>query len=257
MNKFSSAFLSACALLWVSCQPGQPKEESVKNQPAEINYYTPDSVQIFGDLYLKDKSAETIVLFHQARANARGEYGPIIPELTAMGYNVLAIDQRSGGQLFGSYNRTVAQIPLNRFSYCDAYPEMEEALNYLNTHGFKEGKIVWGSSYSAALVIKLAAQHSDEVAGVLAFSPASGEPMEGCRPEEYFSTLKVPLLVLRPDSEMQYEFVKTQFDSVAHTGHQTYVAIGGKHGSSMLVSSRTNTNTEKTWEVVKVFLNSL
>ena len=257
MNRQILLIIGTFLMFWTSCKTNLQDGESCQKQSTEINYYTSDSVQIFGDLYIKDRSAKTIVLFHQAGANARGEYEPIIPELSNLGLNILAVDQRTGGQIFGSCNRTMAQIPLNRYGYCDAYPEMEGALSYLGTNGFTEGKIVWGSSYSAALVIKLAAEHSDEVAGVLAFSPASGEPMEGCRPEQYFATLKVPLLVLRPENEMEYESVKLQFDSAKHTGHQTYVAVGGKHGSSMLVESRTGSSTEKTWKIVSEFLKSL
>ena len=68
-------------------------------------------------------------MFHQAGANAKGEYSTIIPKLLTEGFNVFAVDQRTGGQTFGKHNRTVAEISANRYGYCDAYPDLEAALN--------------------------------------------------------------------------------------------------------------------------------
>ena len=74
-----------------------------------------------------------------------------------------------------------------------------------------------GSSYSAALVIKLSFENSDKIDGVLAFSPASDAPMKGCDPNEYFEKIKTPMFVLRPKREMEYESVKTQFELAKNT----------------------------------------
>lgn len=50
-----------------------------------------------------------IIAFHQAGSN-HAEYAPIAPRLVAAGFTVLAIDQRAGGEMFGTPNRTVAAI---------------------------------------------------------------------------------------------------------------------------------------------------
>lgn len=245
-------------LILCSCK----KETSNENSDVkEISFYTPDSILVFGDLYELDKKGKTILLFHQGGSNARGEYAPIIPRLIEKGYNILAIDQRSGGQYYGSYNRTLANIPTNGFGdgygYCDAYNNLESALDFTIDSGFSGDKIVWGSSYSASLAIQLASNRQSEVDGVLAFSPASGGSMKDCLPNTYFETLKRPLLILRPPNEMENENAKLQFDLANKNNHQTYVPKNGVHGSSMLVEKRVGSEVEDTWTVVLSFLTKI
>lgn len=220
----------------------------------EVHFYAADSVKVYADLYKQDIKAPTILLFHQGGANVKSEYTPIIPRLLEEGYNVLAVDQRVGGQLLGSYNRTVADISVNRFNYCDAYPDQEASLNYIKSQNFTGDIIVWGSSFSASLVIKLAHEHPDEIDAVLAFSPASGEPMAGCEPNDLFETLKTPMLLLRPYNESQIESVRNQIVLADKYGHQTYVANNGRHGSSMLVEERVQAPVKANWKEVLRFL---
>ena len=253
-------FLAAMSL--ISCKNEVKDDQSPKESAdREVYFYTQDSIKIFGDLYEQNKKSSTILLFHQGGSNARGEYAPIIPRLIEQGFNVLAIDQRRGGQVYGSYNRTLANIPSNSFGdgygYCDAYNNLESALNYVIKSGFTGKKILWGSSYSASLAIQLANNKQEEISGVLAFSPATGGPMSGCQPGTYFETLKVPLLLLRPPNEMENENSKQQFDLANSFNHQTYVAKYGRHGSSMLVEERVGNDVEETWNVVLSFLSKI
>ena len=245
-----------------SCQKEEKKENSNEiSTVKEISFYTPDSIKIFGDLYELDKKEKTILLFHQGGSNARGEYAPIIPNLIDKGYNILAIDQRVGGQYYGNYNRTLANIPTNSFGdgygYCDAYNNLESALNFIIDSGFSGDKIIWGSSYSASLAIQLANNRQSDINGVLAFSPASGGSMKDCLPDKYFETLKRPLIILRPPNEMESEKSKLQFDLANKYNHQTYVPKYGVHGSSMLVKERVGNDVEDTWNVVYSFLNEV
>lgn len=243
-----------------SCQEEASNDKSEAN-PRKISFFTSDSIQIIGDLYKLDKTATTLLLFHQGGSNARAEYGPIIPRLIKRGFNILAIDQRMGGQTYGNYNRTLAQIPdhsfANPYSYCDAYNNLEAALNYITRSEFTGKTVVWGSSYSASLAIQLAANHPKDISGVLAFSPASGRPMANCLPDVYFDKLTSPLLILRPSSELQNEKAKAQFELATQNGHQTYVAENGVHGSSMLVEERVGTSVEENWSVVSQFLEAI
>lgn len=227
------------------------------SQGKEVSFLSADSVQIIADLYERSKTAPTILLFHQGGSNARAEYGTIIPQLIDKGYNVIAVDQRSGGQRYGSYNRTVARIAENNFSYCDAYADLESALDYLVKADFSGRKILWGSSYSASLAIKLANDRPEAVDGVLAFSPASGGPMQACRPDEYFATLQVPLLLLRPKREMEIPSVNEQFELARENNHQVYVAENGVHGSSMLVAKRVKADVAENWHIVDSFITSV
>jgi alpha-beta hydrolase superfamily lysophospholipase len=248
-----------CIALFVfsSCQIeiDKKKTKSKEKNTTQISFYTKDNIQIFGDLYKINKTSPTIILFHQARSNARGEYATIIPRLTNEGFNVLAIDQRSGGQLFGKHNRTIAEFPKNSFNYCDAYADLESAVKFIIDKKFTGKKIVWGSSYSASLAIKIAHENQQQIQGVLAFSPASGGPMSNCKADEYFETLKTSLLLLRPSKEMEIESVKKQFNTAKKYNHKTFIAKNGVHGSSMLVEDRVQNNVDENWKVVLAFIN--
>ena len=127
------------------------------------------------------KAAPIILLFHQGGGDARGEYGPIIPRLVAQNFNVMAVDTRGGGTRFGGRNRAAATD--STFRYCDALAEVEGAVDAARRQGFSGPLVLWGSSYTAALVMQVALRRSTEVRAVLAFSPASGPPMAGCEPE--------------------------------------------------------------------------
>ena len=232
-----------------------------KKEYEDIAFITPDSIKIFGQLYEVDKSKDIILLFHQGGSNIRGEYGPILSKILDFGLNVLAIDQRLGGQIYGNYNRTIYNIPThsfnNNYGYCDAYNNLEGALELSQELGFTGKKILWGSSYSASLAIQLADNRPEDVGAVLSFSPASGRVMEGCNPDQHYPTVKVPLLVLRPPSEVESERSKADMALAESSGHQTFVPEYGVHGSSMLVESRVRHDVSKTWEVVTEFINKV
>ena len=245
------------AILINSCNSKTETTSNAKTMVEEVYFYASDSVKVYADLYEQDKQAPTILLFHQGGANVKSEYTPIIPRLLEGDYNILAVDQRVGGQLLGSYNRTVADIAVNRYNYCDAYPDQVASLNYIKSKNYSGKLIVWGSSYSATLAIKLAHDNPDDIDAVLAFSPASGEPMAGCEPNALFPTIKTPMLLLRPYNEAQIESVRTQIELASENGHQTYVANNGRHGSSMLVEERVQAPVEANWKVVLRFLDEL
>ncbi len=229
--------------------------------PKEVSYQTKDNILVYSDLYINTKSSSKnwILLFHQAGANGEAEYAAIIPRLLNNGYNVLVVNQRVGGKRLGGKNKTVDSLKSKKeFRYCDAYPDMEASLKYIleNESGI-EKIILWGSSYSAALIFKVAANFPDNVKGLLAFSPASGKPMVGCEPEDYLQNISAPVLVLRPPEEMQYGWIQSQTEEFKNAGFETYTARNGVHGSSMLNIFRTRGSIEENWQVVFRFLRSL
>ena len=241
-------------ILLNSCNSSTDSTAIPESSSEEVHFYASDSVKVFADLYQQNLQAPTILLFHQGGANVRSEYAPITPKLLEEGFNLLAVDQRVGGQLLGSYNRTVAEIGVNRFNYCDAYADLEASLNYLERERFTGNIILWGSSFSASLVIKLAHENPGKIAALLAFSPASGKPMAGCDPNDLFETLKTPMLLLRPYNEGQIESVRQQIELADQFGHQIYIANNGRHGSSMLVEERVQAPVNANWQVVLKFL---
>ncbi|MDO1500274.1 alpha/beta fold hydrolase [Winogradskyella maritima] len=232
----------------------KPESSDVQKETSEISFFASDSIEVFGDLHITDKSAPSIVLFHQGGSNGRAEYKSIIPKLKDSGYNVLSIDQRVGGQWYGGYNRTASLIEHLDYGYCDAYPDMVGALDYLKAKKLTGKIILWGSSYSGTLAIQLAHSRPNDVDAVLAFSPASGPPMADCQASVYLESLTVPLIILRPGNEAKIESVKAQLALAKDNNHETYVAEDGIHGSSMLVESRTKTNVDSTMQTVFNFL---
>ncbi len=246
--------LTALALL-----AGPTGPAGAQAPPSEVRLETSDGVTVFGDVYRTSVASELgfLLLFHQGGGDARGEYGPLVPRLLEAGFDVLAIDQRRGGTRFDGENRTLAGIGDTEYGYCDVLPDLEAALDHVRSLEPNGRPVLWGSSYSGALVIQLAARRPDEVAGVIAFSPASGEPMDGCRPEGWSQELAVPLLVLRPASEAEIPSVADQLDTFRTQDHQTWVADPGVHGSSMLNPDRVEGDVEPTWTVVLTFLETL
>ena len=82
-----------------------------------------DGLAMTADLYRPHASKKTpfIVLFHQA-GWSRGEYREIAPKLNAMGFNCLAVDQRSGQGVNGVTNMTAKAAGMKKLGqgYLDA-----------------------------------------------------------------------------------------------------------------------------------------
>lgn len=139
-----------------------------------VDFTTADGIRARADIYDSAPSSATwILLFHQA-GWSRGEYREIAPKLAEAGYRVMAIDQRSGGAVNGVRNETHRRAAKKKLQtgYLDAYADLESALRYARKELGAARVVIWGSSYSASLVFRLAAEHSEDVAAVLAFSPA-------------------------------------------------------------------------------------
>ena len=91
-----------------------------------------DSLPITADMYSVDESKPYIILCHQA-GYSRGEYKEIATKLNKLGYNCLAIDLRSGGEVNGIKNETAAAALKKKKpqGYLDAEQDIVAALDYL------------------------------------------------------------------------------------------------------------------------------
>ncbi len=207
-----------------------------------ITVETADGVKIFGDPFLGDLGAEAplVMLFHQGGSNGRAEYASIAPWLNENGFRAIAWDQRNGGDLYGSSNRTKAMLTEGTAAdYCDAYPDLQAAVNYVVEKGIAQKVIVWGSSYSGALVYQLAAKNPSSVSAVIAFSPASGGPLANCRAIQWIEGVSATNLVVRPQSEMARASAQEQRRILSSAGTEFIIVEHGIHGSSLLVDERT------------------
>jgi dienelactone hydrolase len=211
-----------------------------------------DGVKVFGAYYeAKGPAAPIILLFHQAESS-RYEYESISPLLVAAGFNVLAIDQRSGGSMWGHKNETVAHLGKSA-DYLEAMPDLKAALEWTRAGNRKGEVILWGSSYSASLVFILGAENPGQVAGILAFSPG-----------EYFNDhhmirdaaakVHVPVFVTSAVDPDEIAAAKAILAAVPFKHTVQYVPIFGVHGSSTLRGDRNPKGAPANWEAVMAFL---
>jgi dienelactone hydrolase len=198
-----------------------------------LTLHARDGMAIHGTLTHAGTGHDRILLlFHQAQGN-RQEYAPLIPAFTLAGYDTLAIDQRSGGDLFGGRNRTVAAQ--HRSSpYIDALPDLKAALQWAKARHYRRVVAV-GSSYSSSLAILLAAERPAGLTAIAAFSPG-----------EYFgdrnlikaaaARVAVPFYITtdpKEEANVSEVLARAQGSNVVR-----YRPLDGVHGASTLVEAR-------------------
>jgi len=224
-----------------------------------ITFKATDGLEVVGELYmLHDNTAPFIILFHQA-GWSRGEYMEIAPKLNKMGFNCLAVDLRSGGAVNGVKNLTNqnAKDAGKGTSYVDVIADMLGAIDYIKEN-YAQGKlIIWGSSYSSALALKLGGDYSDKMDAVMAFAPGEYFENQGKSKSYITSSAKnitIPVFITSAKSEKDkwwgiYEAIPA--------GNKTYYLpqTTGNHGSRALWEKFPDNSGY--WEAVTEFLNSL
>ncbi|CAN5294949.1 hypothetical protein BH10PSE15_BH10PSE15_17010 [soil metagenome] len=216
----------------------------------DVTLTAADGVKVFATEYRADRPRATILLFHHA-GSGRGEYAEIGPRLARAGYDALAIDQRSGGDLYGG-NATVTALGKSP-TYLEAMPDLQAAVAWARVQ--KRPIVVWGSSYSASLVFPLAAKNRD-IKAVLAFSPG-----------EYFDDetlvaraaahLAIPVYVTSASSDK--EVAKGRAIAVAVPGGLATQVVPktGVHGSSTLNVAKNPGGAADNWAAVLAFLRKV
>ncbi|MCZ6520126.1 MAG: dienelactone hydrolase family protein [Bacteroidetes bacterium] len=203
----------------------------------KLTFKSSDGVSISADLYqMHLDSAPMIILFHQA-GWSRGEYLEIAPKLNHKGFNCIAVDQRSGNQVNNIPNQTFknARQAMKPTQYLDALPDMEAAIKFAREK-FAHGKLlIWGSSYSASLVLKLAGD-GVEVDGVLAFSPGEYFKSFG-KSSDYISNsaknIYVPVFITSARSEKKSW--QSIYEAIPSDQKKYFVPeTSGNHGSRAL-----------------------
>jgi predicted alpha/beta hydrolase len=224
-------------------------------QPKSIHYKSLDGLIITADYYFVDNEAPLIILFHQA-GWSRGEYREIAPKLNTLGFNCLAVDQRSGKEVNGVVNETHqrAEKAGKKTEYLDAYQDMQASLDYA-ADSLKAKKIIsWGSSYSSALNFVLTANNLDKISAMLSFAP--GEYFERFgKPANYIQShaakITVPIFVTSKRNE--YENWQAIFEAVPARMKAYFLPkISGQHGSRALWEKFPE--HKDYWKVVTQFL---
>lgn len=221
-----------------------------------IKFLAPDKVPITADLYVPNPANSTfIILFHQAKYS-RGEYIAIAPKLNELGFNCMAVDLRSGDAINGIRNETYSYADSIHLKtrYTDAYPDMRSAVSYVRSKFPNAKVILLGSSFSASLSLKLAADFPKGINAVVAFSPG-----------EYFSAygwsrdiitisaarIKCPVFITSSKSEM--EQWKTIYEAIPVATKISFIPNAtGKHGAKALWSNFPE--SKEYWTALKSFL---
>ncbi|MBW2282941.1 MAG: alpha/beta hydrolase, partial [Deltaproteobacteria bacterium] len=155
-------------------------------------------------------------------------------------FNCLAVDLRSGGKMKEVKNGTnrYAKRTGKGTSYVDALQDMTAALEYGRAEYAPAGTtiVAWGSSYSSALVVHLAATHPELVDGVVSFAP--GEYFESLGKsatwiQESAATVKCPVFMTGARAEeAQWRPI---FEALATREKIGFVPeTKGQHGSRAL-----------------------
>jgi len=226
---------------------GQPGwERRLPLPPVEqIEISAEDGVVVHGDYHPAYNAKAIVLLFHQAGAS-RDEYASIAPKLAEAGFSALAVDQRSGGDLFGP-NRTVRGIGAAT-DYLEARRDIEAALAW--SRRMDVPVFLVGSSYSSSLVLMVAADHP-EVAGVASFSPG-----------EYFgrdnivaaaaARVRAPALIVTTSEEGEVlrsaGIVRALRRSGAELDRQSLAA--GRHGAAAASERHNPAGAQQAWSVL-------
>jgi alpha-beta hydrolase superfamily lysophospholipase len=222
---------------------------------AAVTFTTSDGVTVYADSYAgPSPKAPVIQLFHQAESS-RNEYAPIAPRLVELGYNVLAVDQRSGGDLYPPANETVQHLGRSA-DYIDVLPDMNGALAWAQRTYPGAPVIAWGSSYSAALVFAFAASHPRDLAAVLAFSPGEYLPDKGFV-NHAARHVRVPVFIDSASVPNEESAARAIFLAVRSRLKVDYVPKAGVHGSSTLRDDRDPGGAAENWQAVTDFLARL
>jgi dienelactone hydrolase len=250
--------LSVALLVGTAACHSQPTQNAaVENavRPAEtdaeaVTLKASDGVAIHGLYYPAQNARALILLFHQAESS-KDEYATIAPQLVKAGFSALAIDQRSGGGLFGG-NETAAALG-KKADYLEARPDLKAALDWARTKSLPI--ILWGSSYSSSLIFPLATSDPQGIVALLAFSP--GEYFDD---NSMISTaaakVTVPVFVASTNSKDETGEAGPIMAALPKSDRNVhFIPVHGVHGSSMLIESRNPAGASANMRVVLDFLN--
>ncbi|MFQ5651694.1 MAG: alpha/beta hydrolase [bacterium] len=237
-------------------QAAEPEVRTPAAIDTTLTFSSGDGLQVTADLRIKhERTAPFIVLFHQA-GWSRGEYQEILPRLSDMGFNCMAIDQRSGGAVNGIQNATQERATRagKPTTYLDAYQDMMAAMKFARAHYARGKLIAWGSSYSAALVIKLASDAPALIDGVLAFAPGEYFARFGAGPDYVTrAAKKVRCPVFMTSAKREKQNWAGVFDAIPGKAKHSFVPeTAGNHGSRALWKKFNDSGAY--WQAVQQFL---
>ncbi|MEA3455280.1 MAG: dienelactone hydrolase family protein [Campylobacterota bacterium] len=223
------------------------------NAYEEISFPSQDGLKISAFLSTDhNRSKPFILLFHQAHYS-RGEYIEIMPKLNAMGFNVMAPDLRNGNEVNGIVNDTSDRafekdLDIN---YIATVPDIEASIAYAMKHLASGKLLLWGSSYSASLVL-LVADHTPSIDAVLAFAPGEYYKKQGkTYIQDNVSHLNIPVFITSAKEEKKNWW--SIYQAIPSKEKVYFLPQSeGVHGAKALWDN--NPSNKKYWKAVSQFL---
>ncbi len=224
-----------------------------------IQFPAEDGLLVTADLYQwHEEDAPFIVLFHQA-GWSRGEYKEIAPKLGKLGFNCMAVDQRSGKAVNKVRNETASLAATKKLktTYPDALPDMRAALRLVEARYPDAKRIAWGSSYSSALVLVLAGNEPELMHAVLSFSPGEYFTKFGKGKDFVIKAAsKIEMPVFITSAKKEHKSWKAIFAAIPSKAKSSFLpTTAGNHGSRALWAKHSDAGAY--WTAVQTFLKSL
>ena len=208
--------------------------ESAAPEAEKVTFTTSDGVEIVGDYYAPEgkKKAPCAICVHMYPAE-RSSWKPLVPDLRARGFAVLAYDIRGAGESLLPKEKALNRLYGDRDTklFGDAWKDAEAAAKFLA--GRKEcdaSRIVMiGASVGCSISLDFASRDPNVVA-VVCLSP--GKDYMGINSTKHIAKLgKRPVLLISPEAE------KASSQGLAKRHKESTVEIkpGGedRHGTRM------------------------
>ena len=253
------------ALLALGCGNGSESTANAERSAFDdLRLEAADGTTVFAVLVETERVAYGVVLmFHQAGSNMH-EYDPIAPEVANLGWDCLLVDQRAGGEMWGEVNLTKSQFTDDP-GFLDAFQDLEAALAWADGKDY-EKIIAWGSSYSASLVLRLAAENSS-VDAVVSFSPGEyarlypggDKPEDGSLVAGWNADVGVPVFFASTGAERDatYKIWDTAPDTLERGRDYGYSSAQSVHGSSSLREDKNPEGRERYFDALSQFLRDV
>ncbi|MBO3699691.1 alpha/beta hydrolase [Roseivirga sp. E12] len=220
----------------------------------QVGFKANDGLEIDANLYDVGSDRPVILLCHQAGYN-KYEYADIAPKLNEMGFNVMALDQRSGGSFGGQNNATFERAKADGLEtgFLDAEQDIQAAVDFLYEKYGRE-VILWGSSYSSSLALFIG-DKSDKVSAIISFSP--GDYFGERKPSlsTVFKSLRKPFLVTSSKEEAEVLAGLVDAGKLSNAQSQFVPKGDGYHGSRALWEGQEG--GEEYWNAINAFLRNL
>ncbi|MCG8409865.1 MAG: dienelactone hydrolase family protein [Bacteroidales bacterium] len=218
----------------------------------KVSFVANDGLKVTADLYERNKDKPYILLFHQA-GYSRGEYRETASKFLKFGYNCLAVDLRSGGEVNYIQNHTALTAVQKGLEtdYLSAKKDIRAAIEWVKNRSEKP-MILVGSSFSASLCL-LVAQEYEKIKAVIVFSPGEYFGKE-INVQEEIINLNVPIFAASSSREKPY--IDTILSHIPQANKTIFAPKkGGEHGSKALWTN--NANNQEYWLALTMFFSKI